>query len=84
MPRLGKFAPGVIRSFCLVGNLPCRAELERANAFFGRLVGHANDVGLLAEEIEPVSAEQLGNFPQAFSHVGLIGAAMNLARAERH
>ncbi len=48
-----------------------------------RLLGCANDVGLLAEEVDPLTGELLGNFPQAFSHVGLIGAALNLARAER-
>ena len=41
---------------------------------FERLPGHANDLGLLAEEIDPASGNLLGNFPQAFSHVGLIGA----------
>ncbi len=48
---------------------------------FERLIGCSNDVGLLAEEIDPVTGELLGNFPQAFSHVGLIGAAINLQRA---
>jgi GH15 family glucan-1,4-alpha-glucosidase len=48
---------------------------------FERLLGHANDLGLLAEEIDPASGNLLGNFPQAFSHVGLISAAINLQRA---
>jgi GH15 family glucan-1,4-alpha-glucosidase len=48
---------------------------------FERLLGHASDLGLLAEEIDPASGNLLGNFPQAFSHVGLISAAINLQRA---
>ncbi|MDQ3974135.1 MAG: hypothetical protein M3276_07350 [Actinomycetota bacterium] len=48
---------------------------------FERLLECRNDLGLLAEEIDPGSDESLGNFPRAFSHVGLIGAAMNLRKA---
>ena len=50
---------------------------------FERLLDHANDLGLLAEEIDPTSGDLLGNFPQAFSHVGLISAAINLQRGHR-
>jgi GH15 family glucan-1,4-alpha-glucosidase len=49
-----------------------------ARATFERLVGHANDVGLFAEEIDPKTKTALGNFPQAFTHVGLINAALSL------
>jgi GH15 family glucan-1,4-alpha-glucosidase len=46
---------------------------------FERLLSLRNDVGLLAEEWDPVSGRQLGNFPQAFSHVGLVNTAIRLA-----
>jgi GH15 family glucan-1,4-alpha-glucosidase len=57
-------------------------ELDEARDFFERLVALGNDVGLFAEELAPGSGEPLGNFPQAFTHVGLINAAMTLARRE--
>ena len=50
-----------------------------ARDLFERLLGLANDVGLLAEEYDPVTKRQVGNFPQAFSHVGLINSAFNLS-----
>lgn len=49
---------------------------QHAMRVFDRLLRHANDVGLMAEEIEPTTLSFLGNFPQAFSHVGLISAAL--------
>jgi alpha,alpha-trehalase len=65
----------VICSFWLVACLAQTGESERARALFDRVVGYANDVGLLAEEIDTRTGELLGNVPQAFSHVGLIIAA---------
>jgi GH15 family glucan-1,4-alpha-glucosidase len=73
----------VICSFWLVSCLAQAGELERAKALFAKLTGYANDLGLLAEEIDTATGEQLGNFPQAFSHVGLITAAWEIDQAER-
>jgi alpha,alpha-trehalase len=71
----------VICSFWLVSCLARAGELDRAEALFDQLAGYANDVGLLAEEIETANGELLGNFPQAFSHIGLITAAWEIDKA---
>jgi transposase len=55
---------------------------EEARATFERLLGLCNDVGLLAEEYDPGARRLVGNFPQAFSHVGLINTALNLSPVE--
>jgi alpha,alpha-trehalase len=56
-------------------------QVERASELCERAIAHANDVGLLAEEVDPESGELLGNFPQAFSHIGLINAAWAISQA---
>jgi GH15 family glucan-1,4-alpha-glucosidase len=56
----------------------CGREAD-ALALFERLLGYANDLGLLAEEYDPRAGRQLGNFPQAFSHVSLINSAHALS-----
>jgi alpha,alpha-trehalase len=71
----------VICSFWLVSALARARELDRAQRLFDKLVGYANDLGLLAEEIDTASGELLGNFPQAFSHIGLISAAWEIDQA---
>jgi GH15 family glucan-1,4-alpha-glucosidase len=68
----------VICSFWLAEALARIGQLDRAVEHFERLLERTNDLGLLAEEIDPVSGEQLGNFPQAFSHIGLVDAALAL------
>jgi alpha,alpha-trehalase len=78
---VGEEGTFVICSFWLVSALAKAGEIERAEKLFDQLVGYANDLGLLAEEIDTANGEQLGNFPQAFSHIGLITAAWNIDKA---
>jgi GH15 family glucan-1,4-alpha-glucosidase len=78
---MGEEGTFVLCSFWLVSCLAQVGELGRAQALFDRLTGYANDLGLLAEEVETSSGELLGNFPQAFSHIGLIVAASHLDAA---
>jgi GH15 family glucan-1,4-alpha-glucosidase len=67
-------------SFWLVGNYVRAGRIEDARRLFEHLLTLRNDVGLLAEEYDPIAGRQLGNFPQAFSHVPLIMAAFELDR----
>jgi GH15 family glucan-1,4-alpha-glucosidase len=67
-------------SFWFADNLVLLGRVDEARALFERLVGLANDVGLLAEEYDPRAGRQVGNFPQAFSHLALIDTALNLTR----
>ena len=66
-------------SFWLVDNLTLLGRYDEATEMFERLLLLRNDLGLLAEEYDPRSKRLLGNFPQAFSHIGLINSAHNLA-----
>jgi alpha,alpha-trehalase len=70
-------------SFWLVDNLAWQDRLEEACALFESLCGRASTLGLLPEQIDPASGAFVGNFPQAFSHVGLISSGVNLARRLR-
>ncbi len=70
-------------AFWLVENYAMQGRLKRAEELFRHVTSFANDVGLMSEEIDPVSGDQLGNFPQAFTHVALINAAVRLAAARR-
>src|SRR3954451_16899403 len=72
----------VICSFWLVSCLAMAGEVERAEALFDQLAGYANDLGLLGEEIDTANGEQLGNFPQAYSHIGLITSAYEIDKAK--
>jgi GH15 family glucan-1,4-alpha-glucosidase len=71
----------VICSFWLVSALAKAGEVDRAEQLFDQLAFYANDLGLLAEEIDTANGELLGNFPQAFSHIGLITAAWEIDKA---
>src|ERR671922_692728 len=70
-------------TFWLAQALAMSGQVERARVVFERAVAYVNDVGLLAEEVDPSSGELLGNFPQAFSHIGLVNAAWAISEAER-
>jgi GH15 family glucan-1,4-alpha-glucosidase len=78
----GSEATFLLGTFWLVEALVLASELERARATFERAAAFANDVGLLSEEVDSGTRELLGNFPQAFSHAGLINAAWAIAQAE--
>jgi GH15 family glucan-1,4-alpha-glucosidase len=78
--REGSF---LLCTFWLARTLAQDGRVAEARNLFERAIAHVNDVGLLAEEVDPVTGEQLGNFPQAFSHVGLVNAAWSIFLAEQ-
>ena len=67
-------------SFWLVDNYILQGRYAEARHLFERLLARCNDVGLLAEEFDPLTGRMLGNLPQAYSHVGIINCALNLSR----
>jgi GH15 family glucan-1,4-alpha-glucosidase len=69
-------------SFWLADNFILQGRIGEARELFERLLALQNDVGLLAEEYDPRLGRQLGNFPQAFSHVALVNTAFNLTRSQ--
>jgi GH15 family glucan-1,4-alpha-glucosidase len=72
-------------TFWLADNYALLGRHQEARRLFERLLAIRNDVGLLAEEYDPVAGRLLGNFPQAFSHIGLVNTACNLgARGPAH
>ena len=77
----GREGAFLLCTFWLADALALTGRIEEATPIFERLVGLANDVGLLAEEYDPRDGRMLGNFPQAFSHVGLVNTALNLTEA---
>lgn len=79
-PREGAFG---ICSFWAVECAARGGDVAGATAAFEQLCTYANDLGLYGEEIDPDTGEVLGNFPQAFTHVGLINAALTLAEQPR-
>ncbi|PPS75148.1 MULTISPECIES: glycoside hydrolase family 15 protein [Streptomyces] len=68
----------LVCSFWLADALHMTGRTKEARELFERLAGLANDVGLLSEEFDPVTGRHLGNFPQAFSHIGLVNTALAL------
>jgi GH15 family glucan-1,4-alpha-glucosidase len=76
----GREGAFLLCSFWLVDNLAHQGRLDEAIDLFNSLCNRANALGLLPEEIDPSSGAFLGNFPQAFSHVGLISTAVHLTR----
>ncbi len=77
----GDTAGFVICSFWLVECLALAGRVEEAVERFDRVAAYGSDLGLFAEEVDPATGEQLGNYPQAFSHVGLVNAAWRLTEA---
>jgi len=71
-----------ICSFWLVSALAEIGETQRARGLCEKLLGHASPLLLYAEEIDPASGRQLGNFPQAFTHLALINAVLHVIRAD--
>jgi GH15 family glucan-1,4-alpha-glucosidase len=85
-PDVDGLPPGegafLLCTFWLADTLALTGRYDEAGEIFERLLSLRNDVGLLAEEYDPAARRQLGNFPQAFSHVGLINTALNLLRKD--
>jgi GH15 family glucan-1,4-alpha-glucosidase len=79
----GKDGTFVLCTFWLAQALALADQPGRAREVFERAITYLNDVGLLAEEVDPDTGELLGNFPQAFSHIGLINAAWGISEADR-
>jgi GH15 family glucan-1,4-alpha-glucosidase len=78
-PGEGAFLPC---TFWLVDNFALQGRLDEAEALFRRLLDLRSELGLLAEEWDPSTRRQLGNFPQAFTHVALVNTAFNLDQAQ--
>jgi GH15 family glucan-1,4-alpha-glucosidase len=80
---VGREGAFVLCSFWMIDNLVLQGRLDEARDRFVRMCERTNTLGLLPEEIDPESGHFLGNFPQAFSHIGLISSGFNLTRALR-
>ena len=79
----GKEGTFLLCTFWLAQAQALAGDVEAAKASFERAIGAINDVGLLAEEVDSGSGEMLGNFPQAFSHIGLVNAAWAITQAQQ-
>jgi GH15 family glucan-1,4-alpha-glucosidase len=74
----------LICSFWLADSLAMIGRSSEARRLYDRLVALRNDVGLLAEEYDPDTGRMLGNFPQAFSHLGLVNTAWHLTEVDEY
>ena len=82
--ELGKNAVASTRIADCAGHLRCPNDLFGVSSKIdSEAISRCNDVGLLAEELDPLTGRMLGNFPQAYSHVGLINCALNLSPTDR-
>jgi GH15 family glucan-1,4-alpha-glucosidase len=77
----GREATFVLCSFWLVSALMLAGREQEAEELYDKTVSRASPLGLFAEEIDHTTGAQLGNFPQAFSHIGVISGAVSLAHA---
>lgn len=73
----------VLCSFWLVDNQIAQGRIEQAEELYDSLCARTSTLGLLSEQIDPSTGEFAGNFPQAFSHIGIIASGVNLARAKK-
>ena len=80
----GREGTFVLCTLWLAHALALAHQPTRARQVFERALSYVSDVGLLAEEVDPATGELLGNFPPAFSHIGLVNAAWAISEAERH
>ncbi|MBK5223775.1 MAG: glycoside hydrolase family 15 protein [Acidimicrobiia bacterium] len=78
----GREGAFLLCTFWMVDALAMIGRTDEARHLFERLLGLRNDLGLLAEEYDPIAGRMLGNFPQAFSHIGLVNSALNLSQVE--
>ena len=79
----GSEATFAICSYWMVNNLALQGRLDEACQLFERIASFASDLGLLSEEIEPLSGELLGNYPQGFTHLALIESALAIDAMQR-
>ena len=78
----GKEGTFLACAFWLIDNLCYMGQVEEARKHFERLLSYAGPLGLFAEEVDPDTGAQIGNYPQAFTHIGLINSAINIQQAQ--
>jgi GH15 family glucan-1,4-alpha-glucosidase len=78
----GKEGAFLVCTFWLIESLCYLGRVDEARERFEQLLAFASPLGLFSEEVDPDSGEHLGNYPQAFTHIGLINSAITLQRAQ--